>query len=72
MNLNSHEDGPSNSLVKAYIRPGTDLTLKKIALLNEEYIPVYLIFLTLKDSGPFEKQYSTVVWAVEQTSYIPF
>lgn len=30
INLNSHEDGPSNSLAKAYIRPGSDkIPLKK-------------------------------------------
>lgn len=37
-----------------------------------EYTLIYLTFLTLNVSSPFEKQYSTVLWAVEQTSYISF
>lgn len=61
MNLNSHEDGPSNSLVKAYIRPSTDLTLKKIALLNE-WIHTCLSYL------PAPKRFRSIWKAVQYSS----
>ena len=40
INLSSHEDGPSNSLAKAYIRPGSDkIPLKKKKKKKKKNLP---------------------------------